>query len=247
MKKNVLVIFFEFLSSLVNGAERSFLDLLSAFVPYLVPVIPAYLTFFHTKDLMNFPEPVAYSAAFVVEVLGMTSISTAIRFWRHNQKYKKEENRAPFKLAVFTYGFYIVIVLVVNVMLEVYSGARSGAIILAIGLFSLLSVPSGVLISIRSQYAEMLEEKYEKRVSAYGKPVLPQQAEGMGFAQMAHKPKYASDYRDKIIAMLDDAYASQNKVLSPKEITTKLKLTHENNKGFVSTLTKQWKNDKNIQ
>ena len=247
MKKNFLVLIFEFLSSLISGAERSFLDLLSAFVPYFVPVIPAYLTFYHTRDLMNFPEPVAYSAAFVVEVLGMTSISTAIRFWRHNQKYKSDANRAPFALALFTYAFYIVIVLAVNVLLEVYSGTRSNAIILAIALFSLLSVPSGVLISIRSQYAEMLEERYEKRVSGYGKPMNALQVNEMGFAQMAHKPKYASDYRDKIVAMLDDAYTNQNKVLSPKEITTKLKLTHENNKGFVSTLTKQWKNDKGIQ
>jgi hypothetical protein len=35
-------------------------------------------------------------------------------------------------------------------------------VIWAIGLFSLLSLPSGVLISVRAQFGEMLEDKREK-------------------------------------------------------------------------------------
>lgn len=65
-------------------------------------------------------------------------------------------------LAVFTYLFYIVITLSVNVILEVYADVRSPAVIWAIALFSLLSIPSGVLISIRAQFGEMLEDKREK-------------------------------------------------------------------------------------
>lgn len=226
--------FFEWLSNIINSAERSFLDLLGAIVPYFVPVIPAYLTFYHTRDLMNFPEWVAFVSAFVVEVLGITSVSTAIRFYRHNQKYKSSQNKAPFVLAISVYIFYIIVVMTVNVLLEVVDGTRDGTIILAIGLFSLLSFPSGVLVSIRSQYKEMLEERDEKRHGSKPAESKP------------NKPKHASDYAGKIIELLDTEYAKSSRVLSPKEITAQLKLDHEKSKGYVSTLTTKWKAEKSV-
>jgi hypothetical protein len=163
MNKNFLGEFFQKVADILNGAERSFLDLLSVLVPYAVPIIPAYLTYFHTLDQMHFPPWVAKTAAFTVEVLGITAVSTAIRFWRNNQLYKSEKEKAPFILAVGVYVFYIVIVLSVNVILEIVAGARSGWVIFSIGLFSLLSFPSGVLISIRAQYTEMLEDRTERK------------------------------------------------------------------------------------
>jgi len=151
---NLLADGFEFISETINGAERSFLDLLSALVPYAVPIIPAYLTYFHTLNQMNFPVWVAATAGIYLWGFSITSVSTAIRFYRHNQMYKDVKNQAPFWLAFGTYVFYIVVVLSVNVLLEVYTGVRSPAVIWSIGLFSLLSLPSAVLISIRAQYSE---------------------------------------------------------------------------------------------
>ncbi len=165
---NFLGNIFQAIADILNGAERSFLDLLSVIVPYAVPVIPAYLTYYHTRDEMAFPHWVAVTAAFVVEVLGITAVSTAIRFWRNNQIYKSEKERAPFWLAVGVYMFYIVIVLSVNVILEIVAGTRSSWVIFSIGLFSLLSIPSGVLISIRAQYTEMLEDRSERRQERRG-------------------------------------------------------------------------------
>jgi hypothetical protein len=163
-KRNPLETLFRVASEIINGAETSFLDLLSAIVPYAVPVIPAYLTYWHTKDWMMFPHPVALTAAFVVEVLGITAVSTAIRFYRHNQRYKDAKNHAPFRLAIGVYAFYLIIVLAVNVIGEVDQGTRSGAVILGIALFALLSVPSGVLISIRTQFKEMLDERTARKI-----------------------------------------------------------------------------------
>ena len=159
---NFLGDIFQAIADILNGAEKSFLDLLSVLVPYCVPVIPAYLTYFHTRDMMLFPDWVAKTAAFVVEVLGIASVSTAIRFYRNNKRYKDAKEKAPFALAISVYIFYLVIVLSVNVILEIVAGTRGGWIILSIGLFSLLSVPSGVLISIRSLYTEMLQDREER-------------------------------------------------------------------------------------
>ena len=223
---------FKFLARVFNNAENGILDFLSAFVPYCVPVIPAYLTYFHTHDadMMNFPVWVAITAAFVVETLGMASVSTAIKFWRNNQMYKSNENKAPFKLAFGVYLFYIVIVLTVNVMLEIVSGSRSGMIITAIALFSMLSFPSGILIAIRSQYKEILEERAERK--------MPRQVISQTTAQVERKAKKPSDYYDKIRDLAAASVAKNGKLPSPKEITAKLGLDHHGAKGYVSqTLT----------
>jgi len=162
MNTNVLEKLFRWISDTINGGERAVLDALSAVVPYTTASIPAYLTFKHTLDYMGFPQEIAWLSAFTVEVLGVTAVSTAIRFWQWNTNHSSKGEQAPFWLAVGTYAFYIVITLSVNVLLEVYAAVRSPAVIWAIGLFSLLSIPSGVLISIRAQFGEMLEDKREK-------------------------------------------------------------------------------------
>lgn len=173
---------FETISETINGAEKSFLDLLSALVPWAVPVIPAYLTVYHTQNEMGFPAWVAFTAGFVTEVLGIASVATAIKFYRHNLKYKDSKNHAPFWLAMFTYIFYLAIILTVNVLLELVAGSRSNEVIIAIGLFSLLSLPSAVLISIRAQHAEILnevEERKEERKAARIQTLQP----ARGFAK----------------------------------------------------------------
>lgn len=164
MNTNPLEKIFRWISDTINGGERAVLDALSAIVPYTTASIPAYLTFTHTHDQMQFPVNIATLAAFTVEVLGVTAVSTAIRFWQWNTNHNNKAERAPFWLAVGTYVFYIVITLSVNVILEIAAKQRTGAVIWAIALFSLLSIPSGVLISIRAQFGEMLEDKHERAV-----------------------------------------------------------------------------------
>ena len=162
MKTNILEKIFRWISDTINGGERAILDALSTIVPYTTASIPAYLTYTHTLNQMDFPANIATLAAFTVEVLGVTAVSTAIRFWQWNKTHVQEKDRAPFWLAVSTYAFYVLTVLSVNVILEVYAKQRAPAVIWAIGLFSLLSIPSGVLISIRAQFGEMLETKREQ-------------------------------------------------------------------------------------
>lgn len=160
---NFLGNLFQAIADVLNGAERSFLDLISVIVPYCVPLPVAYLTYFHTTAMMDFPAWLGYTSAFVIEALGLASVSTAIRFYRNNKAYKSDKERAPFSLALGVYVFYLVVTITLNVVLEIVDGSRGGWIIFSIGLFTLLSVPSGVLISIRSLYTEMLAERDERK------------------------------------------------------------------------------------
>ena len=230
---------FQLFADALNGAERAIIDFISAFVPYAVPIIPAYLTFYHTRDMMDFPVWVAWTAAFVVEALGLASVTTVVRFYLHNKRYKSEQNKAPFWIAFGVYVAYIVIVIVVNVILEIVSDTRGGWIITAIGLFSLLSFPSGVLISIRTQYREMLDAK--KSNSGNNQPPLIKNA-----VSKPEKTKHASDFKNKVPVMLENEYTKSGKVLTPKEITSALKLDHDKNKGYISTMRSKWMQEKGI-
>ncbi len=232
---------FKLLADLVNGVENSLLNLLGAIVPYAVPVIPAYLTYHHTYTIMQFPDWVAGTAAFVVEVLGLTSVTTAINFYRHNQKYKDEKNKAPFVLALGIYVFYIFVVIFVNVILEKVAGTRSNTVIIAIAIFSTLSIPSGVLIAIRNQYRKILEDidtRYHSTKPQGGQP--PAKPQG------AYTQKPASHYHDKIIDLLEKEYRKTGRVLAPKDITSKLGINHNNGKGYVSDQTGKWCDSKGI-
>ena len=235
IKGNLLIVFFDWVSGTLNSGERAFLDFLSVLVPYAVPVIPAYLTYYHTMEMMHFPPWVAGTSAFVVEVLGLTAVTTAIRFYRHNLKYKDSKNRAPFLLAVGVYVFYLVVVLYVNVGLEKLDGARSDAIINAIAAFSLLGVPSGVLVSIRAQHRDILDEREAAKGGNKPKP------------KNEPKQKYASDFEKEIRAMLAAEHQKSGNILAPREITARLKLDHDKSKGYVSTLTGKWKDENNIK
>lgn len=241
--RNILNFIFRLLSDLIGDAEKSFQDLLMAIVPYAVPIIPAYLTIDHVERYMDFPTWVAWTAGFVVETFGLVAVTTAIKFYYHNAKYASAQNKAPFVPALLTYVFYVAIVITVNVILEVVSGSRSGAVILTIALFSLLSIPSGVLIAIRTQYSQVLEaieERYSKGKGGGSKPEQVPSPSG------AYSQKPASHYRDKITAMLEAEYSKSKNVLTPKQITSRLKIDHARNKGYVSTLTKEWRTGKGI-
>lgn len=245
--RSLLNFVFRLLADLFNDAEKSFQDFLMAIVPYAVPIIPAYMTVDHVRKYMDFPAWVAYTAGFVVEAFGITSITTAIKFYYHNRKYKTGENKAPFLPALLSYLTYVLIVVVTNIVLEIVAGTRNGMVIFSISLFTLLSVPSGVLIAIRTQYSQVLESietKYHKPKN--NKPNnVPTPAPSEGGTYRDEKP--ASAYHDKIIGYLDAEYKKSGAVLTPKQITTRLKINHANNKGYVSATTKKWKEQNGIQ
>lgn len=163
MNTNFLSKFLRFVSDVILSAESAMVDLLSATVVYTVPLVSAYLTYAHCISIVQLPPGVSFAAAFSVEVLGIAAVSTSVKFWKHNKRYTDAKNKAPFWLAVFSYVFYLVVTLAINVILEIVAGVRSPWIIVTIGLLSLLSVPSGVLISIRSLHTDMLEEKDEAK------------------------------------------------------------------------------------
>lgn len=238
--KNFVVRMFEWLSASINGGERAIIDLASAVVPYMVPIIPAYLMYDHAMNHMGFEPWIAKTAGVVVELLGLASVSTAVRFFLYNRRFKKDAknenpNKAPFKQAMVIYASYVVIVLIVNVILEWQNSTRSGWTILAIAAFSLLSFPSGWLVALRTGFAEMLEEKESARSNNQNNNTPKPQ-----------KKVNASDKKAEILQLLDTHFEQTGEVLKPSQISARLNLDNETAKGYISTETSKWRKEKGI-
>jgi len=136
--------------------ERVVIDNLSAFTPWLAPLIPASMAYRNMITRLDFSPLVSLFAAAAVEFLGLTTISTTLEFWKYNQDKRKSDNSAPFVVALLTGVFYVVIILTVNAMLELNQSLEVK--VAAKAMLSLLSVVAAVIIALRSQHRRRLKE-----------------------------------------------------------------------------------------
>jgi hypothetical protein len=155
--------FFERVNSLIRESEASIVNLLSSLAPWLAPLAPAYMTFSHLiRAEMGFPAYIAWAVAAVVEVLGLSAVSTILAFWSHNRRYKQDYKKAPVWMAVMAFSVYLGIVLTINVVIDA-SGIRGSGMnaewvnVFAKALLTLLSVPAAVILAVRTQHKEMLD------------------------------------------------------------------------------------------
>ncbi len=192
----------------ISRGEMVAIDSVAAVSPWLAPVIPAFQTFTHMLGALNYPSWVAFIGAMVVECLGLAAIYTATQVWDYNDaKATEKENRlagmdrkereiakkkrqrnAPFAWAALAMGFYIVVILTVNALLEM-EVTQSGFTVrvLSNALLSMLSVIAGLIIALRSQHRRRTM-KFSRRKDAQGG------AGGTQGTQIARKPISKSDF-----------------------------------------------------
>lgn len=159
---------FEEANSVIRDVETSFVNFISAVAPWAAPLAPAYLTWVHMQSGLGFPPWVAFFLALVVEILGLSAISTILGFWSHNRRYKADVRKAPVIVPIIAYVFYLTIIITVNVLFEAAkdpvmglseSWVRIGAIIL----LSLFGLPAALIIGVRTLHHEMLGQLEEQR------------------------------------------------------------------------------------
>jgi hypothetical protein len=126
MSKPKLVSSIESLNKIRDSAEVAIVDTVSGFIPWLAPIIPAYVSYSHILNVLQFPLWIAFASALVVEGLGFATVSTAVEFqnWnitkvnREADPRRRKYQAAPTWGAIFTVAFYMAIVLTVNVILD---------------------------------------------------------------------------------------------------------------------------------
>lgn len=144
---------FDRINKWIEDVEYSVVNVISSIAPWLAPLAPAYLSYFHMRNILEFPVWVSLSIAGVVEMLGLSTISTFLEFWNHNRHYSADKNKVPVLIPVFSFFFYLGIVLTVNVMLEV--SPNGNAPIMAKAFLTLLTVPAAATLAVRVMHRDI--------------------------------------------------------------------------------------------
>jgi len=159
---------FDTLDEWINSTEGSIVNFLTAFSPWLAPLAPAYMTYIHMIEFLKFPVPIALALALLVEILGFGTVSTALDFWFHNRKEKAGMKKAPLEVVVGVFIFYLVLILVSNVVIDVSNAYLNenwqiGAIIMVRALLTLQTIPGALIVAVRTGHRELLRQiKKEK-------------------------------------------------------------------------------------
>lgn len=174
---DTILSFFRTCMGVTRAMELMLVDVIAALIPWLAPVIPAYMAWQHMTSVLEFPGWVAGVGAAVVEFLGLSTVHTTFTFWQYNDeraarrvqhqtkarvKRKTQPKRAagaPVLVAGITAGVYLAVIITVNVLLD------DAAMIerMAKALLSLLGTVAAVTLAIRAQHARRLSDADERK------------------------------------------------------------------------------------
>lgn len=144
---------------LTRAVEGVLIDNIAATVPWLAPVVPAWLAYHNMTGVLGMPSWIGLVGAAVVEFLGLSTVSTAFSLWEYNDARRKTDHAAPLWVAIITAGFYLAVVLTVNVILDAAPPVER----LAKGLLSTLSIAAAVTLATRAQHARRLQAAADER------------------------------------------------------------------------------------
>lgn len=156
---------FDMLNDWIRDTENSIVNFLSAFSPWLAPLIPAYMTFQHAVGTLKFPFFFAFAGSAVVEILGFSAVSTYLSFWFYNRRNKAEGKKAPLTVVVIAFGFYLALIVFSNVLLDTFPSEKWAEIVVR-ALFTFQTIPAAMLVSVRTQHRELLSEIAKEKLES---------------------------------------------------------------------------------
>lgn len=214
--------FFEKLNEWIRDTESSVVNFLSAFAPWLAPIIPAYMTYSHATNVLGFPFLVALPAALVVEILGFSAVSTFLAFWFYNRRNVAATKKAPIYIVVVAFGFYLALILVSNVLIDASIGTKweLTAIVAVRALYTLQTIPAALIVAVRTQHRDLLQEISKERLESSRNKLesfrkVPERVE----TSVESSKKVPSDWR-KIRPTLTDKQLRDIAHLTPDQMRT---------------------------
>ena len=141
----------------IRAVEGLLIDAIAATSPWLAPLIPAYMTYTSMVERLGFPVWVALAGAGVVELLGLSAVTTTVQFWSYNDR--RASRRAPVFIAALTAGFYLAVVLTVNVLMDQAPAVDKWAK----GLLTSLSICAALILALRAGHARRLDDNEVER------------------------------------------------------------------------------------
>lgn len=146
----------EFIERAVDWLDKMELwgmTLITKIISIITPIPVSLQTQKHARLYLGYSAEWSWVIALIVEFMGYAAIYKALQFAEHNRRYTDAKNKAPFKLAIATYTFYLIAVIVFNVIPELAT-KQKGFIVAMNLVLALFSVPGGVLAGISAIFTE---------------------------------------------------------------------------------------------
>lgn len=146
----------EFIERAVDWLDKMELwgmTLITKVISIITPIPVSLQTQKHARLHLGYSVEWSWIIALIVEFMGYAAIYKALQFAEHNRRYTDAKNKAPFKLAIAIYTFYLITVIVFNVIPEVAT-KQKGYIIAMNLVLALFSVPGGVLAGMSAIFTE---------------------------------------------------------------------------------------------
>lgn len=249
MTKNFLKNVFDWFREVLEAADVPFVLLVLVVLPFVVPFVPAWVTARNLHEIMKFPKEIAFVGGATVELLGFAGAILLLRYITELVEDKSNRRWITVALTGFAYVFYLIAVIVINVILDWQAGKET-YYVWVIFFLCLLSVPSGLLSASRivtrehdsikeKVRQENRNDKMERYRIKHGVRVYNSEA--------GSKTKYASDLRNKIAMTLEAHYRKHHAVIGASELCRKVGLDPHTQRAEVWKQIREWKRDNHIQ
>lgn len=157
----------------LDKLETQAVDFVARFSPWLAPLPTAYLTATATVEHLAWPQAVGIIAGVIVEALGLSSVSTALKLREYNATRRKipddweptDKNGkrktyrgivdppAPFKLTIITAVVYFVAVTFLTVALDTAPNLATYAPLV----FPVMSLAGAIVLAVRADHKRRLD------------------------------------------------------------------------------------------
>lgn len=232
----------------VNSTEGSIVNFLTAFAPWLAPLIPAYMTYDHMIHFLNFDSWLAWVLALVVEILGFGTVSTGLDFWFYNRRDKAKARKAPFTLIIVSFIFYLALILTSNVIIDWAKEfgtpvQQSWSIITVRFLLTLQTIPAALIVATRTGHRDLLKEIRQERLerertseSNYGTS-----GSQRTISRKTSKMGRPSVHKEKVFLYMDEVLQRDGRVATFLEVQRELGLPE----STASRIRSQWLEENN--
>jgi hypothetical protein len=210
---------FDNLNEWVNNTEGSLVNFLTAFSPWLAPLAPAFMTYQHMVEFLQFPIWLSFVLASVVEILGFGTVSTFLDFWFFNRLNRAKQKKAPIWLVVLSFSFYLALILASNVIIDVAKefgtlAQQATAVVTVRALLTLMTIPGAIIVAVRTGHRDLLREIKREKQEKAGKV---SESSAKVSQEQTSVPK-VSDWR-KLRPTLTDQELYSIAYLSPAEVS----------------------------
>jgi len=241
--------FFDNLNDWINNTEGSIVNFLTAFAPWLAPLIPAYMTYYHMIEFLKFDAWLAWVLALVVEILGFGTVSTGLDFWFYNRRNKAASKKAPFLLIIISFVFYLSLIVTSNVIIDWAKEfgtptQQSWSIIIVRFLLTLQTLPAALIVATRTGHRDLLREIKQEKMEreqrkTSGSNYGTSESKGVTSKSSSRSSKRMgrpSIYKEKVFIYMDEILERDGRIAPFLEVQRELGLTE----STASRLRNEW-------